>query len=752
MLLPGRNTLSMNTKRCLYTIIYICVALIFPLVSVASPQERPPADVLKSAVVARVTSDITVDGILEESDWQTAPTIGELTQREPQPGTAPTEKTEVRLLRDAANLYIGVMCYDSEPDRVVSTQMVRDGQFGSDDRIQIVLDTYRDQRNAFYFATNPAGVLVDGLLFANGQSNMNWDAIWNVRARRTAQGWSAEFAIPFKSLSFPGGSRPWGFNFARHIQRKLEEDRWSGARLQTEFFQVSEAGEITNLEGLTQGTGVDVRPFVGGKWLYTKADGNSVITGKPGLDMFYNLTPSLKLTLTANTDFGETEVDARQINLSRFSLLFPEKRAFFLEDAGVFNFSNTAVRAPAFLYPNRSDIIPFFSRSIGLLGGEEVPIDVGTKLTGKVGRTDLGILDVRTRGITATPDKNFFVGRVKRNLLQQSHIGAIFTNGNPASTRSSSTYGVDLRLATSQFLGKSNLIFNAYGVRSANEGVSARDISYGYSLEYPNDVIELDVLQRVIPQNFRPALGFVGRRNVRAFRAGAKWGPRPGFLNLQQMFEGVYYNRYTRLDNGQIESWNVGFIGPVDFHFKSGDSFHSLFTPDIQYERLLSPFELYPGLILPPGEYRFTRWKNNFATAGKRNLQGMFEWVMGSYWSGHADELRVTLTYKLPPRLTVTVQNNHTFARLPEKNFVARIFTSTVNYTASPLLTFANLIQYDNVSRNLGWQSRVRWILEPGNDLFFVFGQSWLQDPAGGYQFTTQDTKISAKLQYTFRF
>ena len=339
----------------------------------APQQESSLPESNRSAIVTAITSDIQVDGLLEEREWETAPKIGELTQREPATGERPTEKTEVTLLHDANYLYIGIMCYDSEPDQILGSQMARDANLGADDRIEIVLDTYRDQRNAFYFATNPAGAQVDGLLFANGQSNMNWDAIWEVRTSSTDQGWSAEIAIPFKSLGFSSGGMVWGFNFARRIQRKLEDDRWSGARLETQFRQVSEAGEITNLEGITQGIGLDIRPFSSGRWLHTSANGNNTITGKPGLDMFYNFTSSLKLSATVNTDFGETEVDARQINLSRFSLFFPEKRTFFLEDAGVFSFSDTSVRRPSFRAPTRFEVIPFFSRRIGLLSGTEVP-------------------------------------------------------------------------------------------------------------------------------------------------------------------------------------------------------------------------------------------------------------------------------------------------------------------------------------------------------------------------------------------
>ena len=739
--------------------VWVWACIIAPVICPAvPPQVTATESATKSAVVTRITSGITVDGVLDEPVWETAPKIGDLTQRIPQTGQPPTERTEVTLLYDTNNLYIGIMCYDSEPDRVIGSVMDRDAALRSDDRIEIVLDTFHDQRNAFYFATNPAGALVDGLVFANGQSDNNWDAIWTVRTRRTEQGWSAEFEIPFKSLGFPSERTVWGFNISRNIQRKLEDDRWSGARVEfTNFKQISEAGEITNLEGLTQGIGLDVRPFVASRWLHSSATGNDTFTGKPGLDLSYNFTPSLKLSATTNTDFGETEVDARQINLTRSSLFFPEKRSFFLEDVGVFNFSSTAIRPPGGIPQTGADVRPFFSRRIGLLSGEEVPVDFGLKLTGKIGRTDLGVLNVRTRDlpIVPVPEKNFFVGRVKQNLLQQSFIGAIFTHGHPSLSTSSSTVGADLRLATSRFLGGSrNLIFNAYGLRSINEGNSDRDLSYGISAEYPNDLVVMQFVLSEVQENFMPTLGFVPRRNVRLLRIGGQYNPRPkDFLGLQQMQNSIFYTRFTRLDNGQVESWDLLFTVPADWHFKSGDSVHRFFDPNIMYERLFAPFEISPGVILPVGEYRFTRWRAfHLTTASKRKLTASIRWSFGTFWSGHADEFDNTLTYKIPPRFTISVTANQTFARLPQGNFVSRILSSRVNYAASPFLTFSNLIQFDNRSRTLGWQSRLRWILQPGNDLFIVFAQGWDQEAAGGYNFTAQNSKVSTKFQYTFRF
>jgi hypothetical protein len=713
------------------------------------PASREPAT--KSAVVSPATEAITIDGVLDEAIWRAAPTIGDLVQRQPEQGVPPTERTDVTLLYDRDYLYVGVIAYDSEPQRVIGTQMARDGSLAADDRVEILLDTFRDQRSAFYFATNPSGALVDGLV-ASGQLNADWDAIWDVRTRRTDQGWIAEFAIPFKSLSFPTDRVVWGFNIARHVYRKLEEDRWSGARLQTQLSQLSEAGEITNLAGLTQGIGVDVRPFLAGRWLRVgrKDDGS----GEPGLDVFYNITPSLKLTATFNTDFGETEVDARQINLSRFSILFPEKRSFFLQGAGVFNFASTGPEPAGGIPPAGADVYPFFSRQIGLLGGQEVPLDVGIKLTGTVGRTDVGLLSVRTGDLPIVSEKNFFVGRVKRNLLQQSYVGAIVTGGDPAEGRSGQTYGADLRLATSRFLGRpNNVVVNGYAVRSVNEGISGRDWSYGFSAHYPNDRFNAQVAVREIQENFRPALGFVQRDNVRLFRVAGSYNPRPkNFLNVQQMFHDVYYTRFTRLDNGEVESWDL-YVTLLDWHLSSGDNLHGMFDFNPTYERLFEPFAISPGVLLLPGEYRFTRFRSNLlSTATKRRLSGSVNLTYGGYWSGNAEQVTTSITYKVPPRFTVTVGTNQTFARLPEGRFTARIFTSTVSYAATPRLSLSNLIQYDNRSRNLGWQTRVRWTLQPGTDLFFAFNQGWIHEDGGSLRFRTQDSKVSAKFQYSFRF
>ncbi len=709
------------------------------LLTAAAASLYAQANSAPRATVTRAQGKISVDGKLDEPDWIGVAPITEILQREPEPDVPATEKTELRLLYDADHLYIGVTCFDSEPRKIIATQMARDADLSADDRVEILLDTFRDQRNAFYFATNPAGAMVDGLVIENGNLNKDWDAIWQVRAQRFAGGWRAEFAIPFKSLGFRAGAAAWGFNFSRTIKRKIEEDRWASPRLDIKFLQVSEGGEISGLAGVRQGHGLDVRPFGAGRWVHNSPTRHNALTGKAGADIFYNVTPSLKWSTTFNTDFGETEVDARQINLTRFPLFFPEKRSFFLENAGVFDFG--------FIF----DVLPFFSRRIGLLSGQEVPILFGTKLTGKIGRTDVGVLNVRTRETPLASAKNFLVGRMKQNLFRQSYVGAIWTHGDPAQPGRADTFGADLLLDTTNFLGRGrNFSAVAFAVKSRNAGAAGDDAAFGFGTIYPSDLFTALFLWSETQKNFRPALGFAPRPNVRYLEAGFEYDPRPKhFLSVRQMFHEFFYRRYTRLDTGQVESWRL-FTAPINWRFNSGDRIEFNYAP--QFERLFAPFEISDGVILPPGDYRSTRWRAEFGTASKRRWKVDGTWWFGTYWSGHADLLEFSLQYKIAPHLQFSLDTEQTFARLPQGNFVARIYSFRANYSVSPFLSFSNLVQFDNESRDLGWQSRVRWILRPGNDLFLVFSQGWQQDARGGFCFSPADTKLSTKFQYTFRF
>ena len=722
----------------------------------AAPRQQPalPDPATKSAVVTPTTDAITIDGVLDEPIWRAAPTIGDLTQRQPEQGRPPTERTDVTLLYDRDHLYVGVVAYDSEPQRVIGTQMARDASLAADDRVEILLDTFRDQRSAFYFATNPSGALVDGLV-AQRTVECRLGRHLGRAHQRTDQGWTAEFAIPFKSLSFPAGRTVWGFNIARHVYRKLEEDRWSGARLDTQLYQLSEAGEITNLAGLTQGIGLDVRPFLAGRWLRVQRRRRRQRKAGPRRVLQHHAQP-------------EADRDLQHRLRRDGSRRAPDQPVALLG----------AVSGEALVLPAGRGCLQLCQHRAGAGGRHPSdrrrrvsvlqPADRSPRRAGSADRcrrqADRHRRPHRRRRAErahratcriVVSEKNFFVGRVKRNLLQQSYVGAIFTGGHPADGQSGQTYGADMRLATSRFLGRpNNFVVNGYAAKSVNEGVPGRDWSYGFSAHYPNDKFNAQIAYREIQENFKPALGFVQRDNVRLFRVAGSYNPRPkNFLNVQQMFHDVYYTRFTRLDNGEVESWDL-YVTLLDWHLNSGDNLHGMFDFNPTYERLFEPFEISPGVFLLPGEYRFTRFRSNLlSTATKRRLSGSVNLTYGGYWSGKAEQVTTSLTYKVPPRFTVTVSTNQTFARLPEGHFIARIFTSNVELRGDAA---AVAVEPDPVRqpipepglaepRPLDAAARQRSVLrvqpglDPGRD-------------GGSLRFRTQDSKVSAKFQYSFRF
>ncbi len=387
------------------------------------------------------------------------------------------------------------------------------------------------------------------------------------------------------------------------------------------------------------------------------------------------------------------------------------------------------------------------------MGGQEVPLDAGVKLTGKVGRTELGLLNVLTGSTSNVDSENLMVGRFKQNILEQSYIGGIFTNGNPSSGPSSSTYGVDTRFATSDFLGNSqNFAVNAYAAKSDNGDDSDNNKSYGLTAHFPNDKYVGEAAYRVIEDDFNPALGFVQRNNVRLYRVGLSYNPRPkSFLDIQQMFHDIFYTEFENLDNGMVESREL-HITPLDWHFRSGDSVHAFGDYDRTYERLFTPFQISLASFSSRESTQIIDTVFNFASARKRRFVASVRGSVGDFWSGTAEQVNTTFTYKLPPKFNLSLAANQTFAHLPEGDFITRIFTANVDYSVSPFLSFTNLVQYDNRSRNPRL-AEPHTMDPPARTRSFPRLQPRLDSgPDGRIQLQAQDTKVSTKFQYTFRF
>ncbi|MCU1385306.1 MAG: hypothetical protein JWL71_4003 [Acidobacteria bacterium] len=699
------------------------------------------ADVLIVHTTAtRTTETIRIDGRLDEAAWQSTIPLSRFVQREPVEGGEPSEETEIRVLLTGTALYIGAVCHDRSPREIIATQLSRDADLEVDDRLTIVLDPFFDHRNGFFFQVNAAGARADGQVSNNAESlSRDWDGIWNAAARITTDGWVAEIEIPFKTLRFKPGQPVWGFNVERQIKRRQEIDRWTAARQNVWISNLAEVGQLDGLDGVGQGLGLDVRPY--GSAGRSSGAGDAAA----GVDLFKSLTPSVNAAVTVNTDFAETEADLRQVNLTRFPLFFPEKRSFFLEGAGVFDVAGLI---------NTTDLRPFFSRRIGLLDDVAVPVRLGVKLTGRQSDYNIGVLEVETGAVgdAALPGgsidrQNLLVARVSRNLFQQSWVGGILTHGDPSGSGTNTLIGGDARFATSTFHGNKNLSLDLFLLGTDDGATGARDGAGGFRIDYPNDRWDVALNWRQIGERFQPALGFVPRTGIRKTDVSLAFQPRPERWGVRQFFFEVNPVVVTNVQN-RLESWSV-FTAPVNLRTESGEHLEWDYVPT--FEHLDLPFEISPGVVIPSGSYRWTRYRTEVNTATKRwwVIDAAVWW--GGFYEGTLGQVEFGATLKPSRHVALSVQGERDVAMLPEGAFQTDLLTVKADYNVTPNLSWANLAQYDNESRVLGLQSRFRWILQPGNDLFLTINRGWHRTLDEG-RFEPVFDRASAKLQYTTRF
>jgi hypothetical protein len=691
------------------------------------------------ATATRTNQTIHVDGSLDEPAWRKIVPLSRFVQREPIEGDQPSEETEIRILFTDTALYVGAVCHDRSPRAIVATQLSRDADLDVDDRLTIVLDPFFDHRNGFFFQVNAAGARADGQVSNNAESlSRDWDGIWNAVARITDEGWVAEIEIPFKTLRFKPDQSTWGFNVERQIKRRQEIDRWTAARQNVWISNLSEAGHLDGLEGVRQGLGLDVRPYG------SAAAGDRSRDAAAGVDLLKNVTPSVNAAVTVNTDFAETEADLRQVNLTRFPLFFPEKRGFFLEGAGVFDVAGLI---------NTTDLRPFFSRRVGLLDEVTVPVRLGVKLTGRQSDYNVGVLDVET-GAVADPGlpggsvdrQNLLVARVSRNLFQQSWVGGILTHGDPGGG-GNTLIGADARFATSTFHGNRNLSVDLFLLGTEGGAASAHDGAGGFRIDYPNDRWDVALNWRQIGEQFRPALGFVPRTGIRKTDVSIAFQPRPERWGIRQFFFEANPVTITNLQN-RMESWSV-FTSPLSVRTESGEHLEWDYVPT--FERLDQAFEVYPGVVIPPGSYQWMRYRTEVNTATKRRWVIDASWGSGGFYGGTLQQFEFGATLKPSRHIAISVQAERGAVALPEGSFETDVVMVRADYNLTANISWANLAQYDNESSVAGLQSRFRWILRAGNDLFLIINRGWRRtlDESG---FEPIFDRASTKLQYTVRF
>ena len=736
----------LNPRMSLLTAALAVLALAAPAVAdtpVPAGRTRPTplADMEVSALApvalpaTRITQPITLDGRLNEPAWQNASVGSDFRQREPDEGAPASQATEVRVLYTATHLYVGVLCHDSDPSAAVATRFNRDADLAADDRVTLLFDTFSDHRNAFKFQTNSVGARVDELIGNEGETdNRDWNGVWNVQTARSPSGWSAEFEIPFQTLSYAPGQSSWGFNVQRMIKRANEETVWSGYRQTLEFDRVSHAGRLTGLRDMSQGLGLDFSPFL------TTEVRRDAASFKPGFDLFYKLTPGLTLSLTMNTDFSETEADNAQVNLTRFSLFFPEKRQFFLEDA-----PNFAVNG---LTPTSGPlvIIPFFSRRVGIAtDGKPVDLIGGGKLSGRIGKYHLGLLSVQTQERDPVPGENFSVIRVKRDIGQRASFGLIATRRSPENGAATGLYGHDFLYKTTKLWGDKNLTVSSFVLKSFIPG-SRKNWAWGSQINLPNDTWNIFGTYREVQRDFDASMGFVPRTGIRRFGWFLQAAPRPKHWSTRQVACAFDGNYMTDQATNRLLTRNIVF--PCEWRFESGDTL--LFRTWQQFERLTEDFEISRGVRLSPDRYTFRRYMVKAETADKRKLSASLAHYWGDYYSGKRDSWNLRLNFQPGPRLFLSPEYLQNDVRLPEGNFVVRLLRVRLDLAVSPNLSWFSLVQYDNVSDVFSLNSRIRWIIEPGNDIFLVFNQRWLDDEESGFRSIGREGRF--KVRYTYRF
>lgn len=686
-----------------------------------------------------------LDGRIEPGEWRTAATVEDFSQVEPREGAEPSERTVVHLMVDRDALYVAIQAYDSDPDGILASQITRDARLDPDDRVELIFDTFYDRRNAYFFQIGPGSSKGDALIANNGSFfQKDWDGLWHGKAVVHEEGWSAELALPAKTLSMKTGNDRWGFNVVRHVKRKNEILQWASPSRRTRLFRISGAGTLTGMAVLDSGLGLDVVPYLSTRNLRESAPDEGSTRLEPGLDLRYKVTPSLTATFTVNTDFAEAEVDGRVVNLSRFPVFFPEKRDFFLEDSGIFSFGGLG-----------NELVPFFSRRIGLSErGEPVPILAGAKLTGRLGRFSLGLLDVVTEDQGTTEGENMTVGRMAVNVLEESQVGALFTVGDPAGGGDNALAGVDFSFRTRSFLGDRNLGLDVFGLTTRDEPAERRGTvgghAFGLELSYPNDTVQAALALQEISADFRPDLGFVRRRGVRRGSGFFEWQPRPRSGPVRRFGLGFSPEIFWRISDGEIESASYG-LQLLEVLFHSGDRVELSATPT--EESLATPFEITEGVVIPSGVYRFDRFEVEVGFADTRRLFGEVGWETGTFFSGRRDTWSLDLSFRPLRRLTVGALLEHNDVTLEEGDFTTNLarLRTTVDFT--PEISWITLLQWDDTTQSLGTNSRLRWILSPGRDLFFVINRAFdTEDALGDFTLRTAATETTLKLEYTLRF
>jgi hypothetical protein len=695
------------------------------------PPPVAPATVARDAAgrvtmrAVRLTAPIRIDGQLDDAAYASVPPISDFIQTEPHAGEPATQKTEVWVLFDASHVYVTVRLWESNPERMIINEMRRDNvALYRNDHIDVVFDTFYDRRNGVLLSTTPIGGLVDAQITNERQFHTDWNPVWQVETGRFDGGWIAEFAVPFKSLRYrPGRAQIWGFNVQRENLWKNEISTLvpTPAALGSRgVMQFSLAPTLVGLEAPPGSKNLDVKPYVVSDVTTDRTATPAIandIDGDVGLDMKYGITQNLTTDFTVNTDFAQVEADEQQVNLTRFNLFFPEKREFFLENQGTFAFGGAATSGSASDTP-----ILFYSRRIGLHQNGVVPITAGGRLTGRVGRYSLGLMNIRADDVAriGVPATNFAVLRLKRDILRRSSVGAIYTGRSidPAGGGRNDAYGVD-----GTFAFFNNLTFHTYWAQTRAEGIDRRPntgSSHRLHADYAGDRYGVQLERLVVGERFTPEVGYVRRGDMRRHFALGRFSPRPRTSKTVRKLSWTGSMTYIQDGAGQLETRDAEGEFAIDFH--NSDRFN-IAVSDI-YEFLPEPFRIASGVTLPVGGYDFATVRAGYNPGQQRRVSANLSAEYGTFYNGHKTTVAISRgRLNLSPQLSIEPSLSVNWVDLPEGSFTARLFGSRVTYTMTPRMFVSALLQYNSGNNAVAANVRLRWEYQPGSELFVVLNE-----------------------------
>jgi len=706
------------------------------------------ADGKRTITAVQTETPLKVDGLLNDPAWQNALFQGQFTQREPDEGAPASEKTELGFLYNDNNLYIGIKCYDSEPGKIIAREMRRDAIVDDDDYFEFVLDTYHDHRSAYYFITNPHGVKREAKMANEGRDyNPAWDGVWSCKAKITEEGWFIEIAIPWKTLRFDEeGSSAWGFNCARMIRRKNEHVYWQ--HIPREFgrqagiFRLSQAGSLHGIADAKMGGNLELMPyFLGGMENDSNTNFATDRMSDVGLDAEVALTANLALDLTLNTDFAQVEADQEQVNLTRFSLYYPEKREFFLEGAEVFAFGGGG-GSP--WHHGGSDMDLFYSRQLGLVDGHEARILGGAKMVGKVGKYQVGLMNILTDDVTYREEDlsttvngaNFTVVRFRRDILQRATIGMMLLNKEVLhSSYFNRSLGVDGHFPLSLYFTVSGYLAATFGPEKTEDGQTIdrnkQNLAGKISLDYNSDLWRASLSHLDIGAQFNPEMGFIRRTDFRLSNASIEYAPRPKQSSVIRQFgyqlEGSYRSDHENrmLDNEIGASFSIEFQNSSRFGINI----------QRQSEFIDYDWEVREGFLIPKGTYTGFMYSLSGESDKSRAIAGGIDIDYGNYYSGHQMSIGLNSTITRIRQLRTELEFRHNNIRLPDGNFRTNTLGMRMFYFFSTDLYVKAYLQWnDDKYYNAGRERIVsdillRWIYKPACNLYVVYNDARLVGP-----------------------